>query len=372
QTCTPIQSRVYFDRLGEIHISQEDVEYRGGGISVTRTNGPEAPDSTLYWDDTALSTEGRGSVPSPLDATAGVDSSGGVHSWTWDSDQWGNNRVIDDWAYYPAMLTGAETTIGTDGCLELEKTSDASDAARVGDTVTYTVSATNTGEFDYTTDEPAIVYDDLSGVLDDATYNDDVSSDRGDAPTFVDPSFLRWSGALPAGETVTLTYTVTLVAGGDGEVRNVAWAPQDPPPPNEPPTEVPVCDPRDETGHDPETGEACGLEEYDLPRLTIAKSSDVQELPTDGGTVTYTVTISNEGPGATTAEDDPVVDDLTEVLDDATFVTGSESADTGEVSVDTDAATLSWTGALAAGESAELTYQVTYDAEAVGGDHELL
>src|SRR5699024_1745615 len=130
--------------------------------------------------------------------------------------------------------------------------------------------------------------------------------------------------------------------------------------------------PRDETGHDPETGEACGLEEYDLPRLTIAKSSDVQELPTDGGTVTYTVTISNEGPGATTAEDEPVVDDLTEVLDDATFVTGSESADTGEVSVDTDAATLSWTGALAAGESAELTYEVTYDAEAVGGDHELL
>lgn len=364
QTCTPIQSRVYFDRLGEIHISQEDVEYRGGGISVTRTNGPEAPDSTLYWDDTALSTEGRGSVPSPLDATAGVDSSGGVHSWTWDSDQWGNNRVIDDWAYYPAMLTGAETTIGTDGCLELEKTSDASDATRVGDTVTYTVTATNTGEFDYTEEMPAVVIDDLTGVLDDADFNDDATATQEGEVSYENP-LLSWTGPLASGESVELTYTVMLKAGGDRNVRNTAFIPDGPPPSS---GEIDCTDAVD--GIDPETGLLCDSVDFDLPALTISKVADTTELPEDGGTVTYTITVTNEGPGVTTAEEpSSFTDDLSDVLDDGDFVDDSLEASVGAATRDGDE--LSWSGPLGVDESATVTYQVEYDANK-GGTNELL
>ena len=68
--------------------------------------------------------------------------------------------------------------------------------------------------------------DDLTGVLDDATYNDDATADVGDDPTYDEPR-VTWSGALASGETVTITYTVTLkVSGGDGAVHNVAWAPR--------------------------------------------------------------------------------------------------------------------------------------------------
>ena len=368
EDCTTMTARIFFDKLGEVHIAQTDVEAREGGISITRLNGEGAPDSTIHWNDEGF----QGTRVGTTDPIVGesVDSSGGVHGWDLDVNGWGNGRIIDDWAYLPADFGTGEIQIAG-RCLSVTKTSDASDATRVGDTVNYTVEVTNTGDTDYTADEPAVAYDDLAGVLDDATYNEDTTSSTGEV-AYVEPSFLRWSGPLATGETVTLEYSITLTSGGDGAVRNVAWAPFDPPEPGEPPSEGPLCNPPDENGHDPVTGEPCGFVEYPLPRLTITKTSDVQELPSDGGQVTYTVTVTNEGPGATTAEDDPVVDDLTEVLDDATFVTGSESADTGTVAVDTEAAELSWTGALAAGESAELTYEVTYDAEAVGGDHELL
>lgn len=59
--------------------------------------------------------------------------------------------------------------------LEVVKASDPADGGTVapGDTVTYTVIVTNTGGYDYTAADPAEVSDDLSGVIDDAFYNND-------------------------------------------------------------------------------------------------------------------------------------------------------------------------------------------------------
>src|SRR5690625_2956576 len=85
--------------------------------------------------------------------------------------------------------------------LEVEKTSDATEDTRVGDTVTYTVSATNTGNGDYTEEDPAVIIDDLSSVLDDAEYNADGAANQPGYVTF-DERLLVWSGGLLAGETV--------------------------------------------------------------------------------------------------------------------------------------------------------------------------
>ena len=79
--------------------------------------------------------------------------------------------------------------------------------------------------------------DDLDGVLDDGDYNGDATADVGADPSYTAPR-LTWEGALAAGETVTITYTVTLGAGGDGVVRNVAWGPL----PGNPPGPTPDCD----------------------------------------------------------------------------------------------------------------------------------
>ncbi|MCT1480023.1 DUF11 domain-containing protein, partial [Microbacterium sp. p3-SID336] len=244
--------------------------------------------------------------------------------------------------------------------LELTKTSDATVDSRQGDVVQYTVTATNTGNQDYTAANPAVILDDLSSVLDDATYNADAVSSVGGSPAYASP-LLSWSGPLAAGASVTLTYSVTLTAGGDGTARNVAWVPNDPSNPVPPACDPPVG------GADPVTGEPCAEVTVPLPRLVIDKYADRTDLPAVGAQVAYTVVVTNEGPGAYTATAPATAtDDLTEVLDDATFDDASLSADVGTVTRNGD--TLSWEGPLAAGASATITYTVTYTGD---GDNQL-
>ncbi len=222
--------------------------------------------------------------------------------------------------------------------------------ARPGDTVTYTVTATNVGKGDYTDADPARVTDDLTGVLDDADYNDDATADTGGDPTYAEPR-VTWSGALAADETVTITYTVTLEGGGDGAVRNVAWGPV----PGTDPGPTPDCD-------DPATTVPCDDEQFDLPKLSIVKAAQTDQVNAVGEVVTFTVTVTNDGPGDfTAAEPAAFADDLSEVLDDATFVDGSITTSSGTASFADP--TLSWTGVLAAGEDATITYQVRYTGD---------
>ncbi|MFB8893433.1 DUF7927 domain-containing protein [Microbacterium plantarum] len=243
--------------------------------------------------------------------------------------------------------------------LSIAKTSNATENSRPGDTVTYTVTATNTGQAAYTTQNPAVVFDDLSGVLDDATYNNNGSANRPGSVSYASP-LLSWSGALGVGQSVVVTYTVTLKAGGDGTVRNVAWEPNDPG--NRTP---PACNPP-VNGTDPSTGEPCAENEYLLPKLTIEKTANRTELPAVGEVVEYTITVTNQGPGAYTATAPATLtDDLSNVLDAATY-NDDAAASTGSVTYGEP--TLSWQGALAANQSATITYSVTYTGQ---GDRNL-
>ncbi|WP_166356204.1 DUF6923 family protein, partial [Phytoactinopolyspora limicola] len=253
--------------------------------------------------------------------------------------------------------------------LDVEKTSDATADSRPGDTVTYTVTLTNSGTSDYSADNPARVRDDLSGVLDDAAFDEgSLSADRPGTLEFDDP-IVSWEGALDAGDTVTITYQVTLTGDGDGVVRNVAFVPDcDPADPDCEPV-TPECDPPDENGRDPQTGLPCAENEFELPRLEIEKTADQADLPAVGETVTYTVTATNVGPGHYTADAPAVVtDDLSDVLDDATFDEGSLNANQ-PGTLEFDDPIVSWEGALDAGASVTITYTVTYTGE---GDHVLL
>lgn len=353
--CTLMNARIFFEQLGEIHLLQIDVEGRTGGIEIVRLNGSAAAADTIYWDDTNLeaTTGPRANTTPILDGTDGIASTGGVHGWANNGNSWGNNRTIDDWTYDPIALEAAEIQIGG-RCLEMTKESDATANTRVGDTVTYTVTATNTGVLDYTAETPATFSDDLTGVLDDAEYNTDAEADLDGTIAYDEPK-LSWTGALPAGDTVTMTYTTTLTATGDGFVRNVAYG-------SGPEITTPVCDPPDADGTDPDTGIACAENEFELPRLTITKTASETELPAVGTDVTYTVTATNEGPGDFTADAPArITDDLTEVLDDATYNDDATSTVAG--AVEYDEPELSWNGALAAGESVTIEYTVTYTGE---------
>ena len=74
-----------------------------------------------------------------------------------------------------------------------------------GDTVHYAITIADTGQTPYT---GATVTTSLTGVLDDATYDNDAHATSG-IVAFTTPD-LTWTGDLPVGATVTITYSVTV------------------------------------------------------------------------------------------------------------------------------------------------------------------
>src|SRR5699024_5591597 len=134
---------------------------------------------------------------------------------------------------------------------------------QVGDTVEYTVSVAQDGPGAVT---GASISDDLSAVLDDASYNEDAEASAGELT--VEDGTLAWSGDLPVGEVVTITYSVTVTGDGDGTLANV----------------VTTDDPRGECEGVCETEHVYGWFGYTKDSLP-APGSDVQI----GETVAYTV-----------------------------------------------------------------------------------
>ncbi|MGK5733933.1 DUF7507 domain-containing protein [Streptomyces sp. URMC 124] len=85
--------------------------------------------------------------------------------------------------------------------IRIAKSADRA-TARPGDTVTYTVTVTNTGT---TAIDGAAISDDLSDVVDDAELTS-TSADSGTA-RFSSPT-LQWQGDLPSGAKATIHYSV--------------------------------------------------------------------------------------------------------------------------------------------------------------------
>ncbi|WP_141538718.1 GEVED domain-containing protein [Isoptericola jiangsuensis] len=263
--------------------------------------------------------------------------------------------------------------------LDITKTADPDEPVVAGETVTYTVTVTNLSQVPYTEEFPASVVDDLTEVLDDATYNDDaaVNPDQGEL-TYAEPR-LVWVGPLAGGESVEITYSVTVddPLTGDGELANVVFEPPAPPPcengvcgPTLPPT--PEC----EDGVDPATGLPCVGTVTPVKELEVAKevvdTSSGEDWVGPTQDVTYAVTVTNTG-GLDYTVDDPAVvtDDLSDVLDDATLDEGSISVEPDQGTVTFDAPDLTWSGPLAVDESVTITYTVTVN-DTVTGDGDLV
>ncbi|WP_275291750.1 hypothetical protein [Amycolatopsis sp. La24] len=226
--------------------------------------------------------------------------------------------------------------------LDISKIVDKKEA-KPGDKVTYTVTVKNTGQ----TPLPGATFtDDLSKVLDDATYGNDAAASVGSV-SYAAPR-LTWTGDLPVGGSATVTYSVTVnnPVKGDFKLANVVTS--DTPGGNCPPGST-----------DPRCGTTTPVAGLDLTK--VADKKDVKA----GDKVTYTVTVKNTGqtplPGAT------FTDDLSKVLDDATY--GNDAAASiGSVSY--AAPRLTWTGDLPVGATATVTYSVTVN-NPVKGDHRL-
>ncbi|MFB7943338.1 isopeptide-forming domain-containing fimbrial protein [Kitasatospora phosalacinea] len=227
--------------------------------------------------------------------------------------------------------------------LAITKTSDAKTPVKPGDTVTYTVEVTNDGTADYPV---AFATDNLSGTLDDAAYDGDATATSGTV-TYQEPT-LAWAGAVPAGQTVTITYSVTVDKPdtGDHQLANTVVGP-----PNS------TCPPlRSAPGCSTDSGVA---------ELKVTKTSDAKDPVKDGDQVGYTVTVTNTGQADYPAA--AISDDLTGDLDDATY-NDDAKADSGTVAY--AAPNLTWSGDVPAGQTVTLTYSITVNQPDTG-DREL-
>ncbi len=215
--------------------------------------------------------------------------------------------------------------------LTIVKTASTATAV-AGQTVTYTVVVTDSGQTPYS---GAAFSDSLSGVLRDASYNSGTTATAGTA-AFSSPN-LTWSGDLAVGASATITYSVTVgnPDTGSGVLTNTvtsATAGNNCP--------AGSTDPR------------CTVT-VDISALTIVNTASVSTtIP--GSTVVYTLTVTNTGQTPYTGVS--VTDPLAGVLDDAAF---NNDASTTIGSVSYASPNLTWTGDLAPGGTATITFSVT-------------
>ncbi|MEV7123594.1 DUF7507 domain-containing protein, partial [Kitasatospora griseola] len=298
------------------NVKVSDDKFPQLGAFTVASLAPGASESHEY--STVLDTSVSGTLVNTASATADTPPDSGVPP-TIPSD--------------PAGIEIANYTV--------TKAADSASGQTVapGDKVAYTVKVKQQGS----APAQASFSDDLAKVLDDATYNDDVSASTGTAA--VTGGVLTWNGTVPVGGEATITYSVTVKAGGDAHLVNTVLSPG-------------CAVAGDGSTPDCTTQHAVGW--YTFSKVADPKSGSTVQV---GDKVTYTVTVTQKGTGE--VKDATITDDLSKVLDDAAY-NSDVKASTGAAEVKDGK--LTWTGDLPVGGSATITYSVTVTG---GGDTKL-
>ncbi|MEU0481992.1 hypothetical protein ABZ260_22740 [Streptosporangium sp. NPDC006013] len=297
----------------------EAAEVEEAGAGATRTVSPVPAES------------GGRSLPAPAEAAEAVEAGAGAIGTVSPVPAESGGRSLPA----PAEAAEAEAEAG----VEITKTASPV-LARPGQKITYTVELRNTGD----DDRPDFTFtDDLSGVLDDADFDHDESATSGTV-SFAE-SRVTWSGDVAAGQTVTVSYGVTVNDPPAGDLRLSGELVGG---------EGSNC----EAGS---TDPACGnLDAPGLPLLYVLMTAD-RETVDPGEVVAYTVTVGNVGTAA--YQGAALTGELSRVLDDAIY-NGDARATDGTVSY--GASKLAWAGDISAGETVTITYSVTVNTPDTG------
>ncbi|MGD0608399.1 MAG: Ig domain-containing protein, partial [Streptosporangiaceae bacterium] len=311
------------------------------GLALTFGTPPGGVVGTAYTD--TLTAVG-GTTPYTWSLSAGtlpagitLNGSTGVLSGTPTAGGTANFTIkVADSGGLTATQATAITVLA--GALSITATANVA-TTTPGATVGYTVTVTNTGQVAYT---GATFTDPLSGVLDDATYNANAAATAGTV-TYASPN-LTWTGNLAIGATATITFSVTVTnpdTGNDILASTITSA-----------TTGSTCP----AG----SGAAACTVSVPVSVLTITGTASISTA-TPGTTVSYTVTVTNSGQVAYTGAG--FTDPLAGILDDATYNLDA-TATAGSVSFTSP--TLTWTGNLAVGATATITFSVIVNSPDTG------
>jgi uncharacterized repeat protein (TIGR01451 family) len=317
-----------------------------GAFSSEPTAGN--PIAALTWADASLSAGATATITYKVTIYTPDDSAGATHLITNTITSTTAGTDCDSGSADPRCTTS--TPVGY--VLQLTKTASVSQAV-VGQTVTYTVSATNTtavalsGQFS----------DSLAAVIPAyASYvagSAEVSSGPGAVSYTAPGAGIVWSGTLGAsgttgatGATATITYQVLVTgvgpAGHSLENTVVSTTPGSNCPSGVPNSHCSTSTP--------------------VHGLTFTKTAS-EQVADPGDVLTYTVVAHNDGAAYTTAVPASFTDSLANLAEDASYVQGSATASEGTVSYASSTG-IAWSDPLAVGAVATVTYEVrvnTYD-----------
>lgn len=355
----PLTNVTVTDNLSDVF---DDATLVPGSLSVSGVTGAPMPTitgNTLNW---VGDLDVGDALVITYQVTVDADGVGGVLNNHVEAE----GEVDDD-----TSVTGHCTVTSEDFCETTHQTAGYSVAKTAtpvsgtevnqGDTITYSITVRNPGTAPITT---AQISDNLTDVLDNSAFNNAsrtaTSSVAGNTPSLPvrSGSTLTWSGPLAAGETVTLTYSVTV----NNDAYNVTLRNAVTGSATAVVTGVPTTLP---------SGCATGLEvgcytihttDAATASYTTTKSASVPSGSTvdQNSTITYTITTRNTGELPIEAQ---VTDTMTNVLTHADMVAGSIGT-TSSVSGNTPpnatltGTNLSWSGTLAPNETVTIQYTV--------------
>ncbi|HYC61915.1 MAG TPA: Calx-beta domain-containing protein [Thermoanaerobaculia bacterium] len=312
--------------------------------------------NTVTWNG-SVPASGGGSVTITITATIDPVPIGTIitnqGTINYDADLNGSNETsttTDD----PAVVgTNDPTSFVTTGAIvsAQKQVSDSTPAPHsVGDTVTYEVILSNSGDAaspDSAGDEFVDVLPAGLTLVSAAT----APPGTGTIVANVGTNTVTWNGSIPAHGSVVINITATINAGTQGTTISnqgtVNW-------------DSDLNGTNESTGvtDDPDTGASGDATVIAVAAAVDTLTKTVSGTFTPGSTVTYTVTITNTGD---TASPDNVGDELTDVLPSSlTLATANASSGTAVANLATN--TVTWNGAVAAGGSVTITITAILEA----------
>ena len=230
----PYNARIRL-RTGEYHFPMLDVEDNPNGFVIEMLNAPTTfpvgNKFTVYYNDDNYTTSNGTDVnlsssgaSAPRNAATGIDSSSGAHEF---SNDYGDFKGIDTWAYFPSEATSTNLIITDDKSANVRgkksvrflEDKDNSSTVTVGDTVEYTITYSNIAPEAKTDAINFIIEDTLPPQL---TYNTSeiVSKTSGNNielnSDYEGSGALTNSGTLRIDDEIVIKITATINDDNDG------------------------------------------------------------------------------------------------------------------------------------------------------------